>query len=205
MATTIEVNSCELCPLHELRRADEPARLAVGTVLPEGYNPGGIMVVLDQPNPDDEVLGKGLSGDAGALTREFFQRAGIDARTVAFDYMVHCRPPRGRLRDRPDALAACLHHLQRTMAVLRPGLVIVMGALGTKEVLTLKHAVSRDHGTVTVKGPKWDWAGHSPVVMVTYSPAAALFSDGGGLDGEIGTRIVDDLKAALDLWREVRG
>jgi DNA polymerase len=163
------------------------------------------MVVLDQPNPDDEVLGRSLSGEAGSLTREFLRRAGFSTNEVGITYMVHCRPPRGRLRDRPDAVTACLHHLNRTLEHMAPGLVLVMGALGTKAVLGQKFAVSRDHGTFAVRGPKWEWTSQSPLVVVTYAPAAALFSDGGGLDGEIGTRIVEDLTEARKMWELRQG
>ena len=77
MATTIEVNACERCPLHELRREDTPPRLAVGTAIGQDYRAGGVVIVLDQPMPDDEVKGQALAGEARVVPfRELGTAAG---------------------------------------------------------------------------------------------------------------------------------
>jgi uracil-DNA glycosylase len=98
---------------------------------------------------------------------------------------------------------ACRSHLKQEVEDLKPGLIIIMGSAGTKDVLGLKFAVSRDHGTFTVRGSKWDWSSLSPLVMVTYSPAFALFGE--GFEGPIGQTIVADLTSARKKWEGIRG
>jgi DNA polymerase len=79
--------------------------------------------------------------------------------------VVKCRPPQNR-KPLPDEIAACSPYLERQIGLIRPAVLVALGATAAEAMLGLKRSLTDLRGRV-----------HSyrgiPLV-VTYHPAALL-------------------------------
>ena len=86
-------------------------------------------------------------------------------RSIFIANMVKCRPPQNRdpLQAEQDA---CLDHLRRQVALLRPKIIVCLGRIAAQKLIGGDFKISRDHG---------QWYERSGVqMMALYHPAALL-------------------------------
>ncbi len=165
--------------LASLRRAAEVCRGcdlfrgAKRTVFGEGPADARLVFVADQPDQDDDGLGRPLSGSAEKLFNAVLAEVGIDRRQVYVTHAVkHLKwVLRGSepLPARPSAgeVRACFPWLEAELAAIRPEIIVCLGAVAAKALLGPAFRVSREHGRFF----STDWA---PCTLATYHPAAIL-------------------------------
>ena len=159
------------------------------------------MFVGEQPGDQEDVIGRPFVGPAGVLLDRALEEAGIDRRTAYVTNAVkHFKfVPRGtrRLHQRPDAgeITACRVWLDRERAVLRPTLIVLLGATAAQAVLGRLVTIGRERGR-PIQLPDWQ------AVFVTVHPSYLLRLP----DPEVRTREYDhfvrDLRRADELARE---
>jgi DNA polymerase len=161
-----EAASCTRCPLYAT---------ATQTVFGEGRT-GNIMFVGEQPGDQEDRAGKPFVGPAGRLLRELLGEAGIDAERVYVTNAVkHFKwRPHGarRIHDKPSwsEIGACGHWLGLELAVVRPELVVCLGATAAQSLLGRKARVGELRGA-PVELPQGGRA------LVTIHPSAVLRAD----------------------------
>ncbi len=150
------VRECTSCPLCKARTNAVPG---------EGNPDAGLMVVGEGPGEQEDRSGRPFVGRAGALLDKILESIETPRPEVFIANVVKCRPPRNRT-PLPDERAACLPYLHRQIALVRPRVLMALGATAAEALL----GVRRPLGELRLKVHRFDGI---PLV-VTYHPAALL-------------------------------
>ena len=134
---------CTACHLHEL---------GTQTVFGEGAANADVVFVGEQPGDQEDLAGKPFVGPAGRLLDEALEAAGVDRANVYITNAVkHFKwQARGkrRIHEKPNAaeMAACRPWLEAELAVLRPRVLVLMGATAAQSLLGSKFRVTQMRG-----------------------------------------------------------
>ena len=148
---------------------------ATQTVFGEGPVPAPLMLVGEQPGDREDLEGHPFIGPAGRILAEALERAGID-REAAFvtNVVKHFRwrpSPNGkrRLHERPTRanVTACLPWIEQELELVRPEVLVAMGATAVEGLLGKGISVTRDHGRPIESVL-------APTVLVTIHPSPVL-------------------------------
>lgn len=118
-------SGCQRCPLCKARDR---------IVIDRGNPSADVMVISERPGENENREGKAFVGRAGELLDKIFAAIGMDTnRDLLITNVVKCMPP----IDRPPTAAevgACLPYLEKQIALLRPKVVVLLGAIALKYV-----------------------------------------------------------------------
>jgi uracil-DNA glycosylase family protein len=182
-----QAKSCRACPLW---------REATQTVFGEGPSRVALMLVGEQPGDVEDVSGHPFVGPAGRLLDQALSAAGIDRRRVYLTNVVkHFKfEPRGkrRLHKKPRAseVEACRPWLDSELAVVRPRLVVCLGATAAQALLGRGFKVTEHRGQ-KLSSPL------APNVMATVHPSSILRERDPDERRAAFARFVSDLRVAV--------
>jgi len=146
--------------LHDLTRAAQECRgcdiwkRATQAVMGEGATEAAVMFVGEQPGNSEDLEGNPFVGPAGSILSKALSEAGIDRSKVYITNVVkHFNSTRrGKLRihKRPNAeqIAACRPWLEAEIALVRPKVLVCLGATAAQALIGRDFRVSRRHGEV---------------------------------------------------------
>jgi DNA polymerase len=138
-----EAASCRLCPLWEH---------ATQTVFGEGPHDARMMLVGEQPGDQEDLAGRPFVGPAGQMLDRALSEAGIDrAALYVTNAVKHFKfEPRGkrRIHATPDRgeIEACRFWLDQERSLVKPELVVLLGASAARAVLGRAVTISRERG-----------------------------------------------------------
>jgi DNA polymerase len=182
---------------------------ATQVVFSDGPAGAPMVLVGEQPGDKEDQEGEPFVGPAGRVLRDALAAAGVGPDAVYVTNAVkHFRfEERGRRRVHrtPDVahVRACLPWLQAELAVVRPRVVVALGATAARAVLGRAVQVTRLRGQVLDDGP--DLGDGPTAVVVTTHPSALLRLRGRGGWDEAFDALVADLAAAADAAGLARG
>jgi DNA polymerase len=136
---------CRACDLWEK---------ATQTVFGEGATGARMMLVGEQPGDREDLEGKPFVGPAGRIMDEGLQAAGIDrSRVYVTNAVKHFRfTQRGkrRLHEKPNAqqIRACKPWLESEISVVKPHIIVLLGATAAQAVMGPAFRVSKQRGEV---------------------------------------------------------
>jgi DNA polymerase len=148
-------------------------KLGTQTVFGEGSDSAELMLVGEQPGDKEDLAGRPFVGPAGRILDQALEEAGIDRSSVYVTNAVkHFKwEPRGkrRLHKRPDAVevAACRPWLDREIELVRPKIVVCLGATAAQALLGRSFKVTKQRGEFFPQP-----AGH--VITATVHPSSIL-------------------------------
>jgi DNA polymerase len=154
-------------------RACDLWRNATQTVFGAGPPRAKIMLIGEQPGNDEDLDGRPFVGPAGKLLDRALIEAGINRTEVYVTNVVkHFKwEPRGkrRIHKKPNSteIAACRPWLEAEIAVVRPQVVICMGATAAQSLLGRDFRVTQHRGEF-LESPL------APSVTATIHPSAIL-------------------------------
>jgi uracil-DNA glycosylase len=148
---------------------------ATQTVFGAGPVPARLMLVGEQPGDQEDLAGAPFVGPAGRVLDEALEAAGIDREQAFVTNVVKhfkWRPAPGgkrRLHETPTRreVGACLPWVETELRLVRPEVLVTMGATAAARLLGPDVKVTRDHG----KPLQSDLA---PLVLATIHPSAVL-------------------------------
>jgi len=156
------------------------------------------MLVGEQPGDQEDLSGRPFVGPAGKLLDKALEEAGIDRSEVYVTNVVkHFKwEPRGmrRIHKKPNSaeIDACRPWLQAEIEVVKPEIIVCLGATAGQALLGKQFRVSRQRGQL-VPSPL------APRVLATVHPSSLLRApDEETRRAEI-KRFIEDLKAAAKL------
>ena len=155
---------CRACPLW--KRASQ-------TVFGEGPRHARVILVGEQPGDREDIEGRPFVGPAGKLLDACLAEAGIDrSLTYVTNVVKHFKwEPRGkkRIHQKPNALevAACRPWLDAEIAVLKPKVLVCLGATAAQALLGASFRVTKSRGAFIPS----DLA---PFVTATVHPSSIL-------------------------------
>ena len=136
-------------------------------VVPGQGNPlsPDVMFVGEAPGADEDAQGLAFVGAAGQLLTKMIAAMGYAREEVFIANICKCRPPNNR-PPAPDEMNACLPYLREQIAVVRPKVLVAMGATAVKALLESSRGISQLRGT---------WMTYAGIpLMPTFHPAYLL-------------------------------
>lgn len=155
---------CRACPLWER---------GTQTVFGEGREKARVMFVGEQPGNEEDRAGRPFVGPAGRLLDEALAEAGVDrAQTYVTNVVKHFKwEERGkrRIHAKPNAaeIAACVPWLTAELEVVRPRVLVCLGATAAQSLLGRAFRVTAERG-------KWIESTLAAFVMATVHPSSIL-------------------------------
>ena len=137
--------TCRGCPLH---------RNATQTVFGSGRTDARILLVGEQPGHEEDLKGAPFVGPAGRVLQEALDAAGIDpADTYVTNAVKHFKwVPSGkrRIHQKPNAreIAACLPWLDKEIELLKPEILVCLGATAAQALLRPDFKVTQERGVL---------------------------------------------------------
>src|SRR5256714_10863562 len=125
---------------------------ATQTVFGEGAEHSRMMLIGEQPGDHEDLQGKPFVGPAGRLLERALDEAGIDRRRVyvtnAVKHFRFTRRGKRRLHEKPNAaqVRACRPWLEAEIEVVKPGLIVLLGATAAQSGMGPALRVSKQHG-----------------------------------------------------------
>src|SRR5260370_38955705 len=95
-----------------------------------------LMFVGEGPGADEDEKGEPFVGRAGQLLNNMIKAMGIEREEVYIANIVKCRPPGNRQPEREEC-ATCSPFLMRQIAVVKPKVIVALGATAAKTLLAL--------------------------------------------------------------------
>ena len=127
---------------------------ATQTVFGEGEYHARVMLVGEQPGDQEDLQGRPFVGPAGHLLDQALEEAGIDRRKVyltnAVKHFRWTRRGKRRLHEKPNAsqVRACRPWLEAEIEVVRPRIMVLLGATAAQSVMGPDFRVSKQRGEV---------------------------------------------------------
>lgn len=155
---------CTACHLH---------KHATQTVFGEGPKDAPMMLVGEQPGDYEDVAGKPFVGPAGKIMDQALEEAGIDRKQVYVTNAVkHFKwEPRGkrRIHQKPNSreIAACRPWLEAERHLVKPKLLVCLGATAAQTIFGPSFRVTRERGKVMSSK-------FAPRVLATVHPSSLL-------------------------------
>jgi uracil-DNA glycosylase family protein len=176
---------CRACPLW---------KNATQTVFGEGPDRASIMLVGEQPGDREDIEGRPFVGPAGRLLDRALDEAGIPRqRAYVTNAVKHFKfEPRGksRIHKKPSdrEIAACHDWLEGEIELMKPAVIVVLGATALRAILGRAATVSSTRGRILDFAP-------GTSLLVTAHPSYLLRVPGEARTTEY-RRFVADLRLA---------
>jgi DNA polymerase len=163
------------------------------TVFGEGPRRSVVLFVGEQPGNEEDLSGKPFVGPAGRLFDNALAEAGIDrSLTYVTNVVKHFKwEPRGkrRIHKKPNAqeISACRPWLEAEISVVKPKVIVALGATAAQALLGPKFRVTKQRGEFLESTL-------APYVMATVHPSAILRAPDDETRHLEYRRFLDDLK-----------
>jgi uracil-DNA glycosylase family protein len=169
---------------------------ATQTVFGEGPKHATMLLIGEQPGDYEDVAGKPFVGPAGKIMDRALEEAGIDRKDVYVTNAVkHFKwEPRGkrRIHQKPNAreIAACKPWLEAELRLVKPKLVVCLGATAGQTIFGPSFRVTRERGKVLSSKS-------APRVVATVHPSSLLRQPDEESREREYAHFVSDLRVAL--------
>lgn len=150
------INGCLACPLGAGR---------IRFVFGEGNPKARMMFIGEGPGRDEDLQGRPFVGKAGELLDKMIGALGYKREDVYIANVVKCRPPDNRTPN-PQEAQTCLRYIRKQIELIRPGVIVTLGATPLRELLGVDTGITRIRG-------QWQRLDEIPV-MPTFHPAYVL-------------------------------
>ncbi len=151
-----DISNCTACPLCEGCSQKVPG---------QGDPNAPLMLIGEGPGEQEDRQGLAFVGPAGQLLTKMLGAIQLPRERVYICNVVKCRPPQNRTPT-PQEAAACECHLRAQWALVRPKVILLLGATAVRTVLGENYRITRCRG-------QWFERGGVPV-LATYHPSALL-------------------------------
>lgn len=176
---------CQACPLF---------KHATQAVFGEGPAPAPLMLIGEQPGDREDLIGRPFVGPSGKLLDHSLEEAEIPRDQIYVTNAVkHFKwEPRGkrRLHAKPNVveIEACRGWLEREIALVRPEVIVCLGATAARVFFGSSFRLSKSRGVLHDGAP---WAKR---ILATYHPSALL-----RVIGEAGEEEIARMRRAFTL------
>ena len=152
-AQCLDCRSCALC---------ETRHNVVFGVGPEDAE---VMFIGEGPGQQEDLRGEPFVGPAGQLLDDMLLIIDLGRTNCYIANIVKCRPP-GNRDPLETEQEACWQWLSQQMDIIRPKIVVCLGRISAKKLISPDFRITREHG---------QWTERDGVhYMATYHPSALL-------------------------------
>ncbi len=130
-----------------------------------------LMFVGEAPGADEDEQGEPFVGRAGQLLTKIIQATGLSRADVYIANILKCRPDTpgqsaGNRKPTPDEMATCIPYLHEQIDLIRPKVIVALGATAVDGLLGKTLGITKLRGN-------WQTYRGTPL-MPTYHPAYLL-------------------------------
>lgn len=148
---------CRRCAL-----ADTRTNLVFGV----GNEKAEVMFIGEGPGYNEDMQGEPFVGRGGQLLDKYLEHIGLDRRrNIYIANMVKCRPPENRDPSEEEQ-DCCIEWLREQTRLIRPKIMVCLGRISAKRLISKDFKVTVQHGEFIEKG--------GILFMGTFHPAALL-------------------------------
>lgn len=157
------VQACVKCP--HLVAARRNVVFGVGSL------EARLMFVGEAPGADEDAQGEPFVGKAGQLLTKIIQAMGLSRNSVYIANILKCRPDTpgqaaGNRKPTPEEMQTCLPYLQEQIDLIKPEVLVALGATAVEGLLGKTLGITRLRG---------NWRSYRGIpLMPTYHPAYLL-------------------------------
>jgi DNA polymerase len=170
-------------------KCGELSRCRHSVVFGVGNPRAEIMFVGEAPGRDEDMQGEPFVGRAGELLTKIIVAMGFKREDVYIANVLKCRPPENRT-PLPDEIANCLPYLLSQIELIKPKIIVALGATAVRGLLDVQLGITKMRG-------HWYTFRDIPI-MPTFHPAYLLRNPPAKKE------VWEDMKAVLEkLGREV--
>jgi len=152
-----DLGDCTRCRLHQQGRKQ--------IVFGVGKPSADLMFIGEAPGADEDMQGEPFVGRAGQLLTNMIKAMGLAREDVYIANIIKCRPPGNRTPER-DECETCSPFLLRQIGVVKPKVIVALGAVAAKTLLAVSAPMTE------LRGRWFDFKGTK--LAVTYHPAFLL-------------------------------
>src|SRR6476646_10380379 len=152
-----DLGDCTRCKLHKQGRKQ--------IVFGVGNPHADLMFVGEGPGADEDTQGEPFVGRAGQLLNNMIKAMGLRREEVYIANVVKCRPPGNRTPEK-DECDTCSPFLMRQIDVIKPKVIVALGAVAAKNLLAVNDSMAN------LRGRWYDF--RDTKLLVTYHPAYLL-------------------------------
>lgn len=131
-----ECTTCTACELSKSR---------TNCVFGAGNHSADLLFIGEAPGDNEDKSGTPFVGRSGKLLNEYLCSVGINREDVYIANILKCRPPDNR-DPRPSEEDACIHFLERQIELLSPRLIVCLGRVSAKRLISKSFKISSEHG-----------------------------------------------------------
>ncbi len=155
--------ACVKCP--HLASSRKNVAFGVGSIDAQ------LMFVGEAPGADEDEQGEPFVGKAGQLLTKIIQATGLQRADVYIGNILKCRPDTpgqsaGNRKPTSDEMATCIPYLHEQIDLIRPKVIVALGATAVEGLLGKTIGITKLRGT-------WKTYRGTPL-MPTYHPAYLL-------------------------------
>jgi uracil-DNA glycosylase family 4 len=151
-----ECKACMKCGLGKTR---------TNIVIERGSRAASLMFIGEGPGEQEDRLGKPFVGAAGQLFDLLLSALAFDEDEYYICNIVKCRPPSNRIPTEDEA-ESCLPYLRNQVALIKPRIIVCLGATA------MKYVVDKESKITQVRGKWIDRKGYW--ILPTFHPSAVL-------------------------------
>lgn len=148
---------CTRCGLCETRR---------NVVFGVGNRQADILFVGEGPGEQEDIQGQPFVGPAGKLLDDMLSIIDLDRRENCYiANIVKCRPP-GNRDPLETEQEACIEYLKNQIALIQPKILVCLGRIAAKALISEDYRITREHGQWVQKDGIWMTAIYHPSALL---------------------------------------
>ena len=152
-----DCSACRKCAL-----ADTRTNLVFGV----GNEQAEVMFIGEGPGYNEDMQGEPFVGRGGQLLDKYLEHINLDRhKNIYIANMVKCRPPENRDPSEEEQ-DCCIDWLREQTRLIRPKIMVCLGRISAKRLISKDFKVTVQHGQFIEKG--------GILFMGTFHPAALL-------------------------------
>lgn len=128
--------NCKLCKLYKTRKK---------VVYGEGNSDAELMFIGEGPGENEDKTGRPFVGRAGQLLDKIIKAMRLERSEVYIANIVKCRPPNNR-NPEADEIQTCRPFLDRQIDIIKPKVIITLGAPASRTILNTTETIGRLRG-----------------------------------------------------------
>lgn len=131
-----DVLNCTVCPLAENCTNKVPG---IGSL------ESPIMLIGEAPGRHEDEQGIPFVGNGGDLLNKAMEAVGWNRDDLYITNVVKCHPPGNRNPTQPE-VASCFQHLKKEIEVIKPKVIIALGALAANTLIHPDFKITQENG-----------------------------------------------------------
>mgnify|MGYP002510994816 CR=1 FL=1 len=151
-----EALSCEKCRLCQTR---------TNVVVGEGDPHASLMFIGEGPGEQEDLKGEPFVGAAGHLLDDMMSIIDLDRGNSYIANIVKCRPPHNR-DPHEEEQDSCIDYLRNQVALIRPKIIVCLGRIAAKRLISSEYRITKEHGTWVCKNGIWMTAIYHPSALL---------------------------------------